>query len=477
MSKQKSKKRGGKYLFRPKQEGPSGWFALPFFLTLAVLTVVSFIIPLRPTQSYTEKRNLKEFPEFSLEALADGSYFGGITTWFSDTFPGREQWLQMSTNISSLHGYADISIQGDVSISDPIPEIPTPTKPTEPQQTDPTTGSDPTEPTPGESQDTTPTEPEDTTPTEPEGWGGVNAGEGAEISLGAVIQIGDSVFNQLGFSQVYSDRYSKTITDFAAAMEGKGVNVISAPCPTSVGIMVEPEYLAKLNCARQDQMIAYMHGSMSDQVIKVDTYQALVEHNDEYIYFHTDHHWTALGAYYSYAAMCREMGYEPAPLESFEVWNQGEFQGSVYWDATWIYKLAEDHVDAYVPQGNIEMMIYNNDGGAYEWPVISDMTQRTLGEKYLSFIGGDHPLVVITNNDLPDGPSCVIVKDSFGNCYAPFLTQNYHKVYVVDYRKYYKMNLQQFVDVYEIDDVIFMPYLIATQDPDGNNLFRRLCGV
>ena len=34
----------------------NGWkLALPFFLTLAALTVVSFIIPLRPTQSQMEK--------------------------------------------------------------------------------------------------------------------------------------------------------------------------------------------------------------------------------------------------------------------------------------------------------------------------------------------------------------------------------------------------------------------------------------
>ena len=467
MSEQTNKKRGGKYLSQPKK-GPSGLLSAPFFLVLLALTVISFIIPLRPTQSYTEKRNLKEFPAFSWEALTDGSYFGDITTWFSDTFPGREGWLQLSNHLQSFHGHAEISIQGDVGTPEPIPTIPAPTRPTEPAPTEPAA-----------TDDTQPTQPEteDTTPTETEGWGGIHAGEGAEISLGAVIQVGDTVFNQLGFSQYYSDRYSKTISSFAAAVADKGVNVISAPCPTAVGIMVEPEFLAKLNCARQDQMIDYMHGSMSERVITIDTYQALVQHNDEYIYFHTDHHWTALGAYYSYVALCEQMGYTPAPLDSFEVWDQGEFQGSVYWDAPWVYKLAKDHVDAYIPQGNIEMMIYNKDGSGYEYPLLSDMTKRKLGEKYLTFIGGDNPLVVITNQDLPDGPSCVVVKDSFGNCYVPFLTQNYHKVYVVDYRKYTTMNLQGFVDVYEVDDVIFLPYLIATQDDMGNKLLRYLCGV
>ena len=30
----------------------------------------------------------------------------------------------------------------------------------------------------------------------------------------------------------------------------------------------------------------------------------LMQHRDEYIYFGTDHHWTADGAYYAYEAYC-----------------------------------------------------------------------------------------------------------------------------------------------------------------------------
>ena len=90
--------------------------ALPFFVTLAVLTVVSFIIPLRPSQSQMEKRNLAEFPEFSRESLLSGDYFEDISTWFSDTFPGRESWIALSANISSLHGHSEFAIAGDLPV-------------------------------------------------------------------------------------------------------------------------------------------------------------------------------------------------------------------------------------------------------------------------------------------------------------------------------------------------------------------------
>lgn len=44
---------------------------LPFFLALGVLTVIAWILPLRPTVSAKEKRTLEAFPEFSLSA-SDG---------------------------------------------------------------------------------------------------------------------------------------------------------------------------------------------------------------------------------------------------------------------------------------------------------------------------------------------------------------------------------------------------------------------
>ena len=103
---------------------------IPFFLVLAALTVVSFIIPLRPTVSYIEKRALAEFPEFSVKALTSGDYFDDITTWFSDTFPGRETWLEVASYTKSFYGNSDVMInEEEENFEDP--EIPDTEPPTE----------------------------------------------------------------------------------------------------------------------------------------------------------------------------------------------------------------------------------------------------------------------------------------------------------------------------------------------------------
>ncbi len=452
---------------KPKHK--PGWeLSVPFFLVLLVLTVVAFIIPLRPTQSYTEKRNLAEFPEFSWEALASGSYFDDITLWFSDTFPGRESWISLSSNMKSLHGYSEIAISGEIMQNDAIPVTPEAPKETAPKPTE-------TIAVPKETEESAPVETEPTEP-EPTEWGGIDAGE-FNLTPGAVIQIGDSLFNSLGFSRVESDRYINVMNKFADIMAPKGVNVVSAPPPTAIGIMIENQYLEQLNCAPQNEIVNYLHGGMNDNVIKVDTYSAIVPHNSEYIYFRTDHHWTARGAYYSYRAVCEALGYTPAELSDFEEWDQGEFIGSLSGQASRPNAIKRDNVYAYIPQGDITCIITDEFNNTFEGDLLADMTQRDANTKYLTFLSGDDPITQVTNHDLPDAPNCVVVKDSFGNCFVPFLTQNYHNVYSIDYRKYYAMNLQKFCEEYDIDDVIVMPYMIATQSMLGNQLLGDLFGV
>lgn len=457
---------------KPKNKGPKAGYAVPFFLTMAVLTVVAFIIPLRPTQSYTEKRNLAQFPEFSMEALVSGSYFDDINTWFSDTFPGRESWLMLNNSISSLHGSAEVAVEGPLQVADPIPVVPKPTQPPV-EQTQAPTETEPaeTEPVETEPMETVPptTAPEEeiievAPPTEPvEQWGGVDAGEGAEVYLSNAIQIGDSAFTYFGFSEYYSNKYIKLINKFHEAVKDQGVNVIQASAPTAVGILVENEYMEKLKCSPQDQVVDYINGSLSEGVYGIDTYESLIDHNDEYLFFRTDHHWTALAAYYVYVDVCEALGNEPAALSDFEEWDQGTFEGSLYYKCKYTSKLRSDNVIAYNPPGELTTRILKEDGKTFPWQVLTDMSNSKVGSKYMTFLAGDHPLTTIQNDSLPDAPNCVLIKDSFGNCFAPFLTQNYHTVYVVDYRTYRKMGMRSFVEKYDVQDVILMPNLAASQ--------------
>jgi hypothetical protein len=154
---------------------------------------------------------------------------------------------------------------------------------------------------------------------------------------------------------------------------------------------------------------------------------------------------------------------EPAALEDFELWDQGRFIGSLYYKAPKTKALKEDTVYAYNPIGNLNTRIYKSGSSGFEHTVLTDMSKSNVNSKYMTFLAGDHALCIITNNSIPDAPNCVVIKDSYGNPVAPYLTQNYHKVYVIDYRKYTVMGLRAFVEQYEIDDVILINNLNAAQ--------------
>ena len=67
-------------------------------------------------------------------------------------------------------------------------------------------------------------------------------------------------------------------------------------------------------------------------VVFVDIYDKLKEHydNGEYLYFRTDHHWTALGAYRAYEKFCETAGIVPLTLESYEKRTSTGFLGTLY---------------------------------------------------------------------------------------------------------------------------------------------------
>ncbi len=67
---------------------------LIFLLSAALLGLLRLTGGTR-TFSDQENRSLAQLPSFSLSAAADGSFFSGLDSWFSDQFPGRDGWISL----------------------------------------------------------------------------------------------------------------------------------------------------------------------------------------------------------------------------------------------------------------------------------------------------------------------------------------------------------------------------------------------
>ena len=235
--------------------------------------------------------------------------------------------------------------------------------------------------------------------------------------------------------------------------------------PLHYQIALSRETAAKYGASDCDAAINYMYSAMSGNVKTIDTLPYLAAHNDEYLYFRTDHHWTALGAYYAYEAFCHEKGITPTPLESYQKLQFDGFLGTLYSEAKQptAMKGNPDYVEAFVPMGTNRADVYDSNGSYVDWyaVVYTKADNYTAGNKYLAFIGGDQPLTEIHNPNINDGSSIVVVKESYGNAFVPFLVDSYEYVYVIDYRKW-SGDLADFVIDKNIDDVLFLNVVNVT---------------
>ena len=219
--------------------------------------------------------------------------------------------------------------------------------------------------------------------------------------------------------------------------------------------MLSDRELEALGGADQEQAIDYYY-SLSEGVKTVDTIKTLREHNDEYLYFRTDHHWTQLAAYYVYQNFCEEKGIRPNELSDFQKMTFSPFLGTFYQELQNEDMAANpDFVDAYIPMATNDMTYWETDGSQVNWHVIQDVTGWNKNSLYSCFIGGDKPLVQINNPNLSDGSSCVVVKESYGNSFVPFLVDHYQTVYVIDFR-YTKNNVMDFVQEHNVQDLIII---------------------
>lgn len=430
-----------------------------FFVTLYLGTVLAFIIPLRPTYSESEKRNLQEFPEFSVWTLFTGDYFDDITLWFSDTFPFREGMTKVNTFLKSLSGFSTVEIHGDVEGGDDIPDIPldvdatvAPPTTTEVTTTKPTTTEPPTVTSPAVIE-TTGNQAQATVP------------DNMNVqSLGAILIAGNSAYEYYSFSNSLAPRFINSVSNIKNASGNKS-NVYTIVVPTSIDIELNDAIRKDVNSSDQKKALQYFNSSFKNTTAVTGIYENLRNHRTEYLYFRTDHHWTALGAYYAYEQFIYTKGVTPVPIKDYKTLHFDGFLGTFYSSSGQSTELAKtpDTVIAYEPFNNVDFTITQKDGASFKWKVIADATDYAQSMKYTAFIGADQPYSVIENLDKDDGETCLVIKDSFGNAFVPFLIPHYKTIHIIDPR-HYELTLSEFSQNKKIDDIIFISNISTTRN-------------
>ncbi|MBR3289749.1 MAG: hypothetical protein IKI63_03110, partial [Clostridia bacterium] len=211
----------------------------------------------------------------------------------------------------------------------------------------PTTAASTTVPTTTTAPTTVPTAPEpEISDPDVELWNDPVTVDTPSRDVSNLLVMGRSAYEYYGFSEGTADEYIAALNSAGQQLKGRAA-VYDIIIPTAIGVMLPPEVRADLGLTEQSTAIDYMYGGMNDSVVKVPLLDILRAHNDEALYYHTDHHWSSRAAYYAYASFMQCKGASPKALGDYETMVFPGFYGTLY-EMTEA-DLREDTVVAYLP--------------------------------------------------------------------------------------------------------------------------------
>lgn len=269
----------------------------------------------------------------------------------------------------------------------------------------------------------------------------------------------------------YEKIYTDTVNHYAEKLP-ENIRLYNMIVPTQLEFK-EPIY--KNLQDSQKAAIDTINSGLNPRVTAVDAYGALEKHKEEYIYFRTDHHWTQLGAYYAYEQFMKQSDGTAVSKDDFKKNKITRVLGYLY-DKAEIPEIASlpDTIEWYDidPTGQVEILMHDIDRSGEDKPYNGVMYDRSKTD-YSFFFGSDHPVVEMVNNELSDGKTIVLLKESYSNALAPWLIKSYRRVILVDPR-IYKGDFQTVIDKFSPDDVMIVNYIFTTNFPDYCNSMKNL---
>lgn len=461
-----------------------------FLIPIVILSVLNIVSPVQ-VKSEEENRLLAQWPTFSLTSLFSGQYTMDIESYISDQFPFRQFLVNIYTHaVSALQSpfQGDVSIvvrpDTDIGIGEILESDITPATESWPDTYATTNRIAPStessgvdkalpslDPSPAQSSPSpVPTQAPTPTPTPTDA--NIVAAEDKVITYSAVIIIKDRAMELYSFRSTRVERYITLIEKLHKLLPE--TRIIDLIAPTSVEFYAPDKYHSNRNS--QENAIAHVYDRLPADIVKVDAYNRLKQHHQEYLYFRTDHHWTARGAYQAYFAFCESVGFDAVPLDAMKSGTiAGGFVGSLYrYTNNPILKNNPDFVEYFMPIVESKGMAYQSDSMTGGYQIRAVYPQVKSNNKYMAFIGGDHPLAHFQTG-LENNRSIVVIKESFGNALVPYLTNHYRNVFVIDPRTF-KGSLSDFVRKHAIDDVLITNYAFSISSDEWVNGFQRIIG-
>ncbi|MEO7924811.1 MAG: DHHW family protein [Chitinophagaceae bacterium] len=395
------------------------------FCSLLAIGAVASLAMKKQDVSIMENRKLAKFPTYSDSGFWKGRYFKQINAWYADNFPFRDYWISASDKFRNTLGFTSSEIKmydeaNNAEANEKTDTIKNETVISGPRPDDGATG---------------------------------------EVKK-KVFVFKNRAFEMFGGGPAMGKSYAEVINSYNKLLS-PGIQVYNLIIPVALEFEITEKY-AKLQKPNRPA-IENIYNSLDSNIKKVWAIDEIRKHREEYIYFNTDHHWTSLGAYYAYRAFCQTAGFTPVSLDTVASKTKNSFLGSLY-RLTRDPKLQSnpDSVRYYLFRDSVNFYIGSTTIGY--WARSKMYAEGASGpNSYSVFLQGDLPIVKMETQH-KNGRKIAIVKESYGNAFAPFLINNYEKVIVVDQR-YYTGDFIKMLKAEGINELLFINNIFAAHTP------------
>ena len=225
--------------------------------------------------------------------------------------------------------------------------------------------------------------------------------------------------------------------------------------PSSTGIYgdILPSHVVETS---ENQKINMLYDMLDNGIRKIDAYNILKMMKESYIYFRNDTKWTSYGAYCVYKTVIQKLGFIPTSYDKYTVEHVNDkFRGDLY-NKTLSKKPKADILDKYVYYDGAEILScerIDNDGTSSQGELI-DMSRLDSSDMYSMYLGEDIPVLRIKTSAQSD-KKLLVIKDSYADCFIPFLIQHYSEITVVS-PDLLEGGLSELIDVNDYPQTLFM---------------------
>ena len=221
--------------------------------------------------------------------------------------------------------------------------------------------------------------------------------------------------------------------------------------PTAVEIYKDklPEFAN--NDSQQTAINEIFNGITESNVNKLSMYDVLYNKKDQQLYYRYDHHWTSFGAYIAACEYLKFKGFNEFPEKNLIKTVSTDFKGTIYSKLNDYYIQGEE-MQAY--QNNKNDILVTFEDGSTSNSIYSEeyLSQK---DKYSYFLDNLHSEMTIKNNNAKTDKKIAIIKDSYANCFIPYLVDYYKEIYVFDTR-YYKDSVTEFINKNKLEEVLIL---------------------